>query len=101
MKISSIKQGESLPFEFDLGGEELTGWVCVIFVKQYPSDIALIERTIPAEGRTWPGYLTSTETAALDPSSRNPYQLIGVLTNASDDQESQEPIRFNVTEAWA
>tara|TARA_R110000782_G_C14819205_1_gene413826 strand:+ start:26921 stop:27232 length:312 start_codon:yes stop_codon:yes gene_type:complete len=99
--ISVIQQGESLPFIFDRNGEDITGWICTIFVKQYPADTALITRIIPASNaRTWEGFLTATETAALDESSTSPYTLAGILTNSTTNEEEQIPIRFNVAPSW-
>lgn len=92
-----IRQGEDLEFVFDLNGREITGWIATVEVKRFPSDVALISRVIPAVGRTWPGFLTSTETAALDVSATSPYYLTGVLTNSSLNQERQIPRRFNVS----
>ncbi len=96
--ITILRTGESLPFEFDRGGESISGWVCVIEVRKYPGDTALISRTISPTGETWEGFLTSTETALL---AIGLYRLIGLLTNSVTDEEEQVPLRFNVTEAWA
>lgn len=96
--ITLIRQGEDLEFVFDLNGEDITGWIATIEVKRFPSDASLITRVIPAVGRTWPGFLTSTETAALEVSSESPYYLIGILTNSSTNEERQIPRRFNVSQ---
>lgn len=96
--ITFIRQGEDLEFVFDLDGEDITGWIATIEVKRFPSDAPLIQRVIPPDGRTWPGFLTSTETSALDVSSESPYYLIGILTNSSINQERQIPRRFNVSQ---
>lgn len=99
--IPVIRQGEDLEFVFDLDGESIEGWIATIQVKRFPSDDPIIEREIPAVRRSWPGFLTSTETADLAVSSTSPYFLTGVLTNSSTDQERQIPRRFNVTVPWA
>jgi len=102
--ITVIRQGEDLEFVFDLNGEDISGWICTIFVKRFPADDDdefIIPRQIPPDGRTWPGFLTSVETASLPVSSKSPYFLTGVLTNSSTDQERQIPRRFNVTVPWA
>ncbi len=96
-----LRQGESLPFVFDRSGESIEGWICTIEIKRFPSDTSLITpRIIAPVDRTWPGFLTSDETAAL---AVNGYRLIGVLTNASTNEEEQitETTRFNVTNSWA
>lgn len=100
--ITVIRQGEDLEFVFDLNGEDISGWVCLIQVSRTPEDeFALVSRIIPPDGRTWPGFLTSTETEAFPVSSTSPYFLTGFLTNSSTDQERQIPRRFNVTVPWA
>lgn len=95
-----IKQGESLPFCFDRDGEDVDGFVCTIFVKMFPDGTTFITRVIEAVGNTWPGFLTSGETAGLDVSSKTPYYLIGEIANTTTGEESQEPIRFHVAETW-
>lgn len=100
-RITGIRQGEDLEFVFDLDGEDITGWICTIEVKRFPSDAPLIQRVIPPKERAWPGFLDSGETSLLAVSSTSPYYLTGILTNASTDQERQIPRRFNVTEPWA
>jgi len=99
--IPIIRQGEDLEFVFDLDGDDISGWVCLIEVKVFPDDVALISRVIPPTGSEWQGELTSTETAALAVSTDSPYYLIGKLTNSSTDQERQIPKRFHVSPAWA
>ena len=64
-KITTIRQGESLPFVFDRDGEDITGWTCLIEVKIFPDDTAIISRTITPEGGQWTGFLTQTETMGL------------------------------------
>lgn len=96
-----IRQGESLPFIFDRSGESIEGWICTIEIKTFTSDTSLITpRIISPNGREWPGFLTSDETAALPV---NGYRLIGVLTNATNNEEEQimETTRFNITDSWA
>ncbi len=99
-KITVIRQGESLDFTFDRSGESIVSWICTINVKQFPGDTSLITRVIAPDStaNTWQGFLTQTETDALDPGL---YMLIGILTNSSTDEEEQVPVRFNVTPSWA
>lgn len=98
--ITIIQKGESLPFVFDRNGEDITNWICTIFVKQYPDDTVLITRVIDASDSTWPGFLTATETEALAVSSTSPYTLAGILKNSITDEEEQIPLRFNVAPSW-
>lgn len=96
-----IRKGESLPFVFDRSGESIEGWICTIEVKEFPSDTsAITPRIISPDGDTWPGFLTSDETASLPVAG---YRLIGVLKNASTNEEEQvmETTRFNITNSWA
>ena len=99
-KIKTIYSGESLPFCFDLDGDDISGWICTMIVKKFPADTATIERVIAAVGNAWPGFLTSTETAALTLNSKTPYILAGILTNASTGEEEQVPIRFSIAPSW-
>jgi hypothetical protein len=97
-RIELIKQGESLPFEFNLNGESTSGWICTIDVREYPKSTSLISRVIPTTtGYGWTGYLTSTETAALPEGT---YRLTGIATNATNDEERQQPVRFTVSQPW-
>jgi len=95
--ITIIRQGGDLKFIFDRDGADVTGFVCLIEVKQFPQDSAIISRVIPAVGNTWPGFLTSTETAPLTPAL---YWLIAKITNSSTDEERQVPERFQVSPQW-
>ena len=95
--ITIIRQGGDLKFVFDRDGAALTGFVCLIEVKIFPEDVAIISRVIPAVGTTWPGFLTSTETAPL---AAGLYWLIAKITNASTDEERQVPERFQVSPMW-
>ena len=97
-KNSLVRKGEDFEFVFDLGGESIDGWICTINVRKFTGDVSEITRVIVADGNTWPGFLTSAETALLDIGL---FRLVGVLTNASTDEERQPLIRFNVSDSWA
>ena len=71
--------------------------VCTVEVKKFPADTAIISRIIPAVNNTWPGFLTSTETAALGVDT---YWLIAQIKNATTDEERQIPERFQVSKVW-
>lgn len=96
--ISIVRKGTDFEFVFDLGGESIDGWVATINVRKFTGDTSLITRVITADGNTWPGFLTSAETALLDVGL---YRLVGVLVNATTDEERQPLIRFNITDTWA
>ncbi len=102
-KIKSIRRGESLPFVFDRAGEDITGFVCTITVKQFPADASsitrVIEPTVDTDGNSvWSGFLTSTETSGLEVGNWN---INALLVNDTDDQEEAIPVRFKVTVPWA
>lgn len=99
-EITIISQGESLPFQFDRGGQSIENFVCTIEVKMIPSDVSSITRVITPVDDAWPGFLTSTETSAL---SLGLYRLLGILTNSSTDEEEQvtQTTRFKVGDSWA
>lgn len=98
MGITTIKQGESLPFTFDRDGESITGWVCTIYLKTFPSDDSILSRVIPPTNEAWIDFLTQDETKDLDITH---YRLIGKLINSTDDKEEIKTLRFNVAKAWA
>ena len=95
--ITVIRQGGDLEFIFDRDGAPVAGFVCLIEVKLFPTDTALISRVVPAVGDTWPGFLTSTETAALGVGL---HWLIAKITNSTTDEERQVPERFQVSPQW-
>lgn len=103
-KIQSIRQGESLPFVFDRGGEDITGFVCTITVKQFPADSPSVNRVITPSSTengelVWSGFLTSTETSALTAGGH--YNLNASLVNATNDEEEAVPVRFQIAVTWA
>ncbi len=98
--IEPISQGESLIFTFALIDQETPGWICTIFVREFTNSTVAISRVIPADDQfqnVWSDFLTSTETAALGVGT---YRLIGLLTNASTDEERQIVRRFTVSKSW-
>ena len=99
--IEPISQGESLEFTFALEDQDAEGWVLDIIVRQATDSTILIQRMIAEDEafrNVWSGFLTSTETAALDPGT---YRLIGLATNSTTDEERQIVRRFNVSKSWA
>ena len=94
-----IEKGSSLDFVFDRSGESIEGWICRLVVKVNPADSAEISRVIPPAGRTWPGIITSAEITAL--ASFGAYRAVGILVNASTDQEEQVPVKFHISASWA
>ena len=92
--IPIIRQSDDLEFSFDLNGDDITGWICTMVVKESVEGPDLIERVIPPQGNAWPGFLTSTETA---PFNLGIHLLIGTLDNAGTDQNRQINKRFLVT----
>lgn len=96
--LETIKQGESLDFEFDLDGESTSGWVCTLNLKRYPDDKTLINRVVTSTDDVWSGHLTATETKNLNVAQ---YMLIAKLVNASTNEKDQDFKRFYVTKKWA
>ena len=95
-KLTIIQKGESLPFSFDRGDESTDGYICTIFVRQFPADAAAITRVIPLTTddngkKVWSGFLTQTETAAL--SDVGIWYLTAKLVNSTTDEEEQVPTR--------
>jgi hypothetical protein len=106
-KIVSIQQGESLPFKFDRGGDSIVNWTCTISWKQFPADAATPTPRIvapAADGLSWTGFLTNTETDGLAINTAGVgglWWLTATLFNVVTDELEQIPVRFNVTEKWA
>lgn len=75
-KVTWIKPGERLPFEFDRAGRSLKGWHLVITVHASLFDRPIICREIARYGKAWPGFLTIGETLRLAPGG---YTLTGIL----------------------
>ena len=104
-QIATVRKGESFPFAFSLENDtnetnSINGYTCTISVKKYDSDTSVITpRQITPTGNTWEGYLTSTETAGI--TDIGTYRLIALINNATTDEEEQQTVRFNLTEAWA
>ncbi len=100
-KLVRIQQGESLPFLFDRGGGSISGWTCTVELKQLPADVDLLTgsgREISPVDLGFPGFLTNTETGALDVGL---YYLIASLISISTNELEQIPVRVSVTEKWA
>lgn len=96
--LNAITQGDSLDFEFALANNEsVSEWVCTIYVKKKPSDTEEFNRVIEASGNTWPGYLTSDETAALTEAT---WYLIAEMANSTTNERQTEYARFRITETW-
>ena len=110
-KIRAVKKGESLDFSFDRGGESLDGFICTLKVMQFKGDTPIISRVIEIStdettgNQVWAGFITSTEMDTLDNSTNsNTWWAIGLLTNATTDEEeqiSQGSVRFKLGAAWA
>jgi len=100
-EITVVREGESLPFSFDLDGASLSGYVLTITVKQFAADSTLITaRIIAATGTKWTGFLTSTEIDSL--ANNTTFRLIGTAVHAGDDKEIQfvDDNRFTITPTW-
>ncbi len=96
--ITIIRTGSSLAFVFDRVGLSIEGWTCTISVKEFPSDTSAITRVIEPVGFTWPGILTSGETALL---LTGTYRLTGLLQDAVTGEQEEIPTRFHISETWA
>lgn len=98
--VIQIKRGEDLDFSFSRQGLSLEGFICTIFVKQYPPDAPTITREIAINSENpliWSGFLSSTETKGLIVGL---WWITGIITNSGTDEEAQDPIRFQVSPSW-
>ena len=93
-----IRQGEDLEFVFDLGGDDITGWICRMGVKETLDSPVLTTRIIPpsSSGNEWPSALNSDDTELYNVGH---HLLIGLLVNLSTDQQRQIKKRFHVSQA--
>jgi hypothetical protein len=93
-----VQSGANLNFCFKLKcNKEPSGYICTIYVKQFPGSTASIERVIPldSETNTWKGFLTSTETASLDLGHQ---WLTGSMVNSSEDKAQIDDVPFQVSQ---
>ncbi len=99
-KATQIRQGESLPFSFDLDGASLVGRICTIYVKQFIKDTSTISREIPldSDGLAFSGFLTSAETRDLKVGRWNLFADMPNATEGRDRQVGSREIAFDVAE---
>jgi len=95
MPLVTIKQGESYDFSFDRGDDSISGWTCVINLKQYPSDVALVKRTVTATNDKWAGLLTQRETKNLPVGQ---YLIIASITKGTEKEVQTD--RFHIGKGW-
>ncbi len=101
-KLLRVQQGESLPFKFDRDGGTIAGWVCTISLVNRPGDTDLLTgsgRVIaPRDSdRSFPGFLTNTETAPL---GIKLFYLIASLVNLTTNELEEIQARVDVTQKW-
>lgn len=103
-KLLIIRQGESVPFSFDRGGNSIDNWVCTVYLKEKPSDANdafMTPRVVPPSNGSWPGFITQSESSALTPLAKGAaYYLIAALVNVTTDEEEIVTDRIRVTTAW-
>ncbi len=100
-EIRGTNKGDVADFTFSRGDESISGWVCTLKVKQFPTDTSLITpRVIAEDNGRWPGFLTTTETAALTVGVT--YFLIAVLTETATGEKDtvDNDTRFSITADW-
>lgn len=97
-QIPYITRAGDLPFQFDLGGLPLNGFVCTITVKKRPEGTDQITpRIITPDLDVWSGYLTTVEVATL---TVGRYELIASIQNASTLEGQEKVKRFQVSAKW-
>ena len=100
-EIVGVNKGDVADFVFSRGNESISGWVCTLKLKRFPADTALVSRVIAEEDGQWPGFLTTTETAALTVGVT--YFMMGVLTNATTGEKEtvENESRIHIEPEWA
>ena len=91
-----FRPGEHIPFEFEKDGAD--GYTCTIKLKQYPDGAALVDREVALTNGKWQGYLTATETTALEAGKQ--YSLTATLSNTSLDKSEEIVRRFYIGHTW-
>ena len=97
-ELGLFKQGEDVPFQYDRGGESISGWTCNVTVKQYPGGPTLVSRAITATDGKFKGFLTQSETSGFGVGL---HYLIGKLSNTTTDEEEVIESRFHIGKAWS
>lgn len=105
--ITIIRDGGDLPFVFDRDGEDITGFICTVTVKQFP-DVSLStvvpDFEVEPVGNEWPGSLTPGQTTLLRDSSltvtTTPFYLTAKITNATTQESREIPERFQLATSW-
>ena len=93
--MNSVQQGGTFSFNAGFSGDDVSGLTVNIAVKQYPGDTAAIERAIAYSNGSFPGTLTSVETAALAVG-----QWFIHIQATDSDEDIRAPIKLYVSKGW-
>jgi len=96
-KLERITQGESQPFSFNRDGATIVGWTCTITAKRFAEDTAAINRVITPTGDVWEGFLTTLETALMEPGL---WFLTASMINLTTNEMEQKTVRYDVVPGW-
>jgi hypothetical protein len=97
--IPITTKGGDLPFQFDLDGLPLDGFICTITVKKRPElEDEITPRVIEPTDDLWTGFLTTTEIASL---SVGRHELIALIENTNTLEGQQRPKRFFVIDSFS
>ena len=100
-EIKILQKGESGVFYFGRkNGGSISGWTCVIEVRSFPGDAAVIgPRTITETlDNAFKAILTESESDTL--TAGTTYRIAARLAKAGTDEEEQNVQRFKIGSAW-
>jgi len=98
-QIPYTTKAGNLPFQFDLDGLPLGGFICTISVKPRPTGTDQITpREIEPTDELWSGFLTTSEIGAL---AVGRYELIANIQNSSTLEGQEKIKRFQVEAQWS
>lgn len=93
--MNIVEQGETFDFDFDLSGDDVSGFTVTMNVLQYPGDSPAITRALTYSDGKFIGTLTSAETAALAVG-----QWFVHITASDSDENLREPIKLYIAKGW-
>jgi len=98
-QIPYITKAGDLPFQFDLDGNSIAGFICTISVKKRPTDTDRITpRVVDPTDDLWSGFLTTAEIASI---AVGRYELIANIQNASTLEGQEKIKRFQIEAKWS
>lgn len=93
--MNIVRQGGTFDFDFELSGDDVSGFTVTMNVLQYPGNSPAITRALTYSDGKFIGTLTSAETAALDVG-----QWFVHITAEDSDENLRDPIKLYIAKGW-